>query len=342
MPWTKQLRGDSISWVLEPDTSGARYLALRDLLDLPQGSHELGTALRQAHTQGPIAALLESMDPEGYWVEPGAGYYPKYTGSVWSVITLAMLGASSAEDERVTKACAYLLDNALTEGGQFSISGAPSNTVDCLQGNLCYALTALGCNDPRLEKAFEWMARSVTGEGVAPASERDAPRRYYAAKCGPLFACGANNRLSCAWGAAKVMLAFSNLPGEKRTPLIADAIQQGIDFLFSCDPADALYPSGYSQNPSRNWWKFGFPVFYITDLLQILEALLALGCGGDPRLDRALDLVRQKQDDQGRWALEYDYMGKTWVDFGSKSRPNKWVTLRALRVLKQAGALAIH
>ena len=33
------------------------------------------------------------------------------------------------------------------------------------------------------------------------------------------------------------------------------------------------------------------------------------------------------------WLLEYDYTGKTWVDFGLKKQPNKWVTLRALRLL---------
>jgi hypothetical protein len=34
--------------------------------------------------------------------------------------------------------------------------------------------------------------------------------------------------------------------------------------------------------------------------------------------------------------LEYDYTGKTWVDFGPKKQPNPWVTIRALRVLKAA------
>jgi hypothetical protein len=47
-----------------------------------------------------------------------------------------------------------------------------------------------------------------------------------------------------------------------------------------------------------------------------------------------LDVVRQKQDESGRWSLEYDYTGKTWVDFGNKKQPNKWVTLRAMKVLK--------
>jgi len=160
--------------------------------------------------------------------------------------------------------------------------------------------------------------------------------RYYAYKCGPVFACGANDKKPCAWGASSVMLAFSKLPGEKRTPLIERAIKTGVDFLFSVDPATASWPSGYSARPNQSWWKFGFPVFYIKDILQVTEAMVRLGYGKDPRLANAIQLIQDKQDNQGRWPMEYDYSGKTWVDFGKKKEPNKWVTLRALRVLSMA------
>ena len=46
--------------------------------------------------------------------------------------------------------------------------------------------------------------------------------------------------------------------------------------------------------------------------------------------------VQSKQDSQGRWALEYDYAGKTWGQFGPKRQPNKWVTLRAVSALRAA------
>jgi hypothetical protein len=202
-----------------------------------------------------------------------------------------------------------------------------------LQGNLGWALLSLGCDPERLAPAFAWMARSVTGEGVAPRTEKDAPVRYYAGKCGPGFACGSNNQLPCAWGAAKVMLAFSAWPPAQRTPLMQRAIAQGIDFLLGVDPATAAYPCGYSDQPSRNWWKFGFPVFYVTDVLQLAEALVGLGYGADPRLSHLYDVICAKADPAGRWLLEYDYSGKTWGDFGARGRPNPWVTLRALRVL---------
>jgi len=337
MSWQTQLNGDPLPWLLETGSPGARYLALRDILNLSYDDPELVSARKAAHTHGPIAAILAEMDEPGYWSTPGPGYNPKYRSTVWSIILLAQLGATIIEDERIGRACAYLLEHTLTAGGQFTTSGAPSGTVDCLQGNLCWALLELGCDDPRLEPAYEWMARSVTGEGIAPLEDKKAPVRYYAAKCGPNFACGANYGQSCAWGAIKVLMAFTNWPLERRTPLIERAIAQGVDFLFSADPAMANYPSGVNPKPSPNWWKFGFPVFYITDLLQNVEALVKLGFGDDPRLIDALVIIRQKQDLQGRWPLEYDYAGKTWVDFGPKKQPNKWVTLRALRVLKAVG-----
>ena len=318
--------------LLEPGDIGVKYLALRDLSQTD--ADELMAAKKRAHTEGPIAQVLEKMEKEGYWVQPGAGYYPKYTGTVWSIILLSQLGASIEMDKRLATACSYVLEHTLTKDGHFTENGLPSGTIDCLQGNLCAALLDLGSKDPRLDKAFEWMARSVTGDGIAPMEDKAAPVRYYAGKCGPKFASGANNKLPCAWGAVKVMLAFSKLPKGKRTKLIDNAINTGVDFLFSKDPARADYPCGYSNKPSQNWWKFGFPVFYVTDLLQNVEALVGLGYGHDPRLENALTIIREKQDAQGRWLLEYDYTGKTWIDFGAKKQPNKWVTLRTLRVLK--------
>jgi hypothetical protein len=325
-----KIKTDLLDWLVEPGDIGVKYLAMRDLLKAD--GNPLLAVKKLAHEEGPIAKVLAKMKGEGYWVKPGPGYSPKYTSSVWSIILLAQLGASPEIDRRVATACSYILEHNLTKDGQFGVNGLPSGTVDCLQGNLCAALLDLGCEDPRLDKAFEWMARSVTGEGVAPITDKTAPVRYYAYKCGPNFACGANNKMPCAWGATKVMLAFSKLPKEKRTPLIDSAIKAGVEFLFSKDPAEADYPSGATGKPSGNWWKFGFPVFYVTDIMQIAEALCGLGYGDDPRLANALKLISEKQDNGGRWLLDYDYTGKTWVDFGPKKQPNKWVTLRALRL----------
>jgi hypothetical protein len=339
MRWQDSLQADPLPWLLEREAPGVRYLALRDLCDAPADSAELRAARRAAHRRGPIAAVLAAMAPDGYWVTPGPGYNPKYTSTVWAITLLAQLGGSCDDDKRIATACAYVLDHTLAPGGQFTTNGAPSGTADCLQGNLCWALLELGCADRRLEAAFEWLARTVTGEGLAPAGTRTNGARYFAGKCGPTFACGSNNRLPCAWGGVKVVLALGRLPRTGRTPLVTRALRQGAEWLLAGDPAAAGYPNGWSAKPSGNWWKFGFPVFYVTDLVQNVEALGRAGYGVDPRLIPALALIRSKQDAAGRWPLEYDYAGKTWFDAGPKKQSNKWVTLRAARAIKAcAGA----
>jgi hypothetical protein len=335
--WKHHLRSDPTDWLLDPKDPGARYLALKHVLDHDLNDPEFKKAGRLAHKNGPIATLLDAMEPEGYWEKPGHGYLPKYRSSVWSIITLAQLGAHISYDGRIAIACNYLLENTMAAGGRFSSTGAPSGTVDCLQGNLCAALLTLGVHEDPLIEAYEWMAHTVTGEGLAPNTERKAPMRYYAGKCGPDFQCGANNKLACAWGAVKVMLAFGVLPDDHKTDLIKAAIETGVDFLFGVDPATADYPTGWADKPSGNWWKFGFPVFYVTDLLQLVEVLVLSGYAQDKRLSNSVELILEKQDEQGRWPLEYAYTGKTAVDFGEKKAPNKWVTIRALRVLKEVG-----
>jgi len=336
--WMTPVNGEPLPWLLEHDSQnpGVRYFALRDLLDRPVDDQEVVAARRALMSTGPVPAILAAQDPEGYWVEPGAGYRPKYRSTVWSVIMLAQLGADG-NDPQVRKASDYLLDHAAASSGAFSIDGAPSLALHCLTGNVITALLDLGwLGDERLSRAMEWEARAITGEGLAPATERDAPLRFYrSGTCGPGFCCSANNRKPCAWGAVKATLALSRLPDEARTPLIRKAIQVGVEFLLGCDPAVADYPTRENTKPSRSWFRFGFPVFYVTDVLQNLEALTALGYGVDPRLGNAIALVLSKQDHLGRWKMEYSYNGKTWVDIEEKGKPSKWVTLRALRVLKR-------
>jgi hypothetical protein len=345
--WRKLLKADPTDWLLEPDDPGVRYLALRDIVDA--GEKEIKAARTKAHREGPIAVILENMNPEGYWVTPGNVYANKCRGTVWSIISLAELGASAEEDKRIGTACAYLMDQSLLKGGQFSPRQKPTNSGLCLQGNMLTSLTDLGCGGDRLDVAYEWTARMVTGEGVprmvnpdglAPVEGVPGPFSYVKYN-GPRFACRTNKHMPCGWAGVKVMMAFSRLPVARRTGLIGRAIETGVDFFLSGDPSKADFPGHRTGVPDKRWWQFRFPSFWGADILQIAEALTRLGYGGDPRLANALDLIRGKQDENGRWPLEYiDHTHKMWAKYGSAGKPNKWVTLRAMRVLKQAGEQA--
>ena len=129
------------------------------------------------------------------------------------------------------------------------------------------------------------------------------------------------------------MKALLAVPPERRTPALQRALQVGAEFLLSRDPAVADYP--YTRRVSSTWFKFGFPLTYWSDVLETTAVLVEMGYGDDPRLSNALQFILSKQDAQSRWKLENALSGKMWADIEGKGKPSKWVTLRALRVLKR-------
>lgn len=356
--WMGRLRADPLPWLLEEDTPAVRHIALRSLLNRPEDDPEVQSALRAAMRTDPIAGILAAQHPDGYWVKPGAGYSPKYTATVWQVSFLDQLGADPG-DRRVQAACEYVLSHTQAKSGGFGAMGSkdaetvppPSRVIHCLNGNLLRALIGFGrLGDERVQRAIEWEARSITGEGFG-----DLYGYYRSATSGPGFCCAANGQLPCAWGAVKALLALARVPSEERKPYVQRAVEQAAGFLLSRDPSVADYPAGWEdgehklmagykgsltgadsagvrRKPSASWFKLGFPSGYVTDVLQNLEALCEAGYAGDPRLRPAVEWVLSKQDAQGRWKNQYAYNGKTWVDFERQGAPSKWVTLRACRV----------
>jgi hypothetical protein len=324
MPWRAKLNADPLPWLLEPDNPSVRYFALRDLLDRPDTDAELRAARTAIMDSEPVRAILAARHPDGYWVKPGPGYSPKYTSTVWQIMILADLGADGA-DERIRQSCEYLLAHVQASSGGLSLTGAPSGVLHCLNGNLTCALLTLGLpwQDDRIRQALDWEARAILGEDVT---------FYASGTSGPGFECVANAKLPCAWGAVKALKAFALLPSRALTSRIRRAVDAGVEFMFSRDLARADYP--YYERISSDWFKFGYPLSYTTDILEALEVLAGLGHARDPRLANAIEFTLSKQDAQGRWKLEHTLNGKMWADIEQKARPSKWVTLRALRVLK--------
>ena len=333
--WRRQLRGNPLPWLLHPDSPAVRHVALRDLLGRPSGDPEVADARATAMASDPIAAILAAQHRDGYWEKPGPGYATKYRGTVWQLIFLDQLGADPT-DGRIQAACAYVLAHSQASTGGFGASGRagtapppPSAVIHCLNGNLLRALIGFGClEDQRVQEAIEWEARAITGEGME--------RWYASGTCGPGFACAANEKQACAWGATKAMLGLARIPSSRRSRLVDRAIAAGASFLLSRDPAVADYPMGWGNTrPNGSWFKLGFPSGYVADVLQVVEALVELGYGREPRLAGSISWLLAKQDDQGRWRNEYAYNGKTWVDVERHGQPSKWVTLRACRVLRR-------
>lgn len=327
MAWRERLRADPLPWLLEPDNPSACYLALTELLGRPPDDSDVIRAQAAIPGADPARSILAAQftgtgpghGPTGYWVKPDVGYSPKYRATVWQIMFLAQLGAPPTDPIR--RACDYVLNQSrrLTDmrgkpDGRFVAGKGPHAAVNCLNGNLLWALGHLGyAGDPRVVGAREATARAIVERG---------------------FACHYNRGLPCAWGDIKALAAFLEVPIGERSTAVRGALEQGIEFLLSVPLLEAAYPT--PSQVSDRWFKLGFPLGYYADVLEAMTVLAQAGRGSHPYVQAGIEWLLARQGPRGRWSLE-QVPGKMWARFGRVRQPNKWVTLRALMFLKAVG-----
>lgn len=84
-----------------------------------------------------------------------------------------------------------------------------------------------------------------------------------------------------------------------------------------------------------DWTRFAFPTWWHYDVLRGLDYLRRAGVKPDERAAEAIGLVESKRGADGRWLLEHRHPGAMAVELDElEGLPSRWVTLRALRVLK--------
>jgi len=329
--WKSFLKEDPTNWLLEDTSPSVRYLTLINILDRPDDDNEVRAAKRDLMQTGIVPDILQKQREPEYLQAFSRFYTHKYKGLVWSLITLAELGAEVTP--QVKEQCEYLLENSQErQDGGFSQNtavktggGRITEVIPCLTGNMVWSLIHFGyLDDPRLQKAIEWITQFMRfNDGVA--NDPQVPPYDHYEMCW-----GAH---TCHMGVVKVLKGLSAIPAEKRTKEINDTIKKATEFIL----IHHIYKRSHNLNQKSKpgWLKFGFPLMYQTDVLEILDILTGLGIK-DSRMDDAIDIVIAKQDYMGRWKAENTYNSdRLLIPMGQKDEQNKWITLRAMRILKR-------
>jgi hypothetical protein len=287
-----------------------RFFALRDLLGRPATDPELRAAQVAIMRDRPIRAILSKFSAPGYWDRRDDEHVRTHT--VW-VLLLAELGADPGHP-LVRKACEFVFQTVQRDDGAFPSKHPIYGGVrTCYQGLVTEALLRLSPNpDRRLERA------------VCYATSME-------------YECAYNGGLSCAWGVVKLLRLMAAIPSHQRSPAVGAAIRRGVDFLLSYDLAQADYPHAEAISPE--WFRLGFPRGYQSDILEALETLAHLGCAPDDRLEAAVAFVLSKRGPGGHWHSEFVSPRARELGIDREGEPSKWITLRALRVLKWWAAL---
>jgi hypothetical protein len=330
--WKTYLQKDLTEWLLEPNNPSVRYLTLRDLLEKPETNTEVKQARQDIMRTGVVPAILEKQKKQGHWEDPERFYHAKYKGTVWQLMILAELYADG-NDERIRNACEFLLSHSQdVESGGFAYStsakkggGRHSEVIPCLTGNMVWSLIRLGyLKDPRLQQGIEWITTYQRFDDRITEILKGWP--YDRLKTGCF------GRHSCHMGAVKTLKALAEIPQNKRTTTIKKTIEKGAEYFL----IHHVFKSSHNLErvPKPGWLKLGFPLMYQTDILEILGILTKLRYH-DQRMQEAVDILVSKQDADGRWTLENTYNGRYHINIETKEKPSKWITVKALQVLKR-------
>ena len=319
-----------IEWLLEEENPSVRYFTLTSLLAYPQDDPIVIHTRHAIMEYGVVPKILSKQNEDGSWGISEKFYTDKYRGTVWSLLLLAELGADP-KHAQIKKACEFILDHSqCCENGGFSYiqsaktkHGLPSGVIPCLSGNMIYALIKLGyLDDPRVLSGIEW----ITSFQRADDGDQPRPKGEMYDRFVTCF-----GRHSCHMGVAKALKALSMIPEEKISVETKTKRDQLVEYFL----IHHLYKKSHQTDEiSRpGWLRFGFPLMYQTDVLELSEIMANLRIK-DLRLNEALQVIRDKQNNEGKWDLENTFNGKTLVSIEKKGVVSKWITLKALHVLK--------
>jgi hypothetical protein len=329
--WKSVLKSDPIDWLLEEDNPSVQYFALTEILDKPYSNREVKKSKNAIMEIGPVPKILSKQNEDGYWMSPDQFYTSKYKGAVWQLIILAELGADE-KDYRIRKACEFIIEYSQDlESGGFSIwhrkrkgGGRHSGVIPCLTGNMVWSLLRFGyLGDPRVERAIDW----ITTYQRFDDGDSARPKGWPYDKATSCF-----GKHSCHMGVVKALKALADIPFEKRSKSVKETIGKAVEYLLKHHVYKRSHDLSRVSKPG--WLRFGFPLMYQDDVLEILGILTKLGIKDD-RMQEAVDLVLSKQNADGRWMLESTFNGRFHTNIELKGKASKWITLNALRMLKR-------
>jgi hypothetical protein len=323
---------DLVNWLVSSHDPTVRLAALKELEGFGDGEPEVVKAQRESMKTGPISKILSKQCPGGFWEKEEDFYInSKYKGTVWNVNLLAQLGADGL-DPRVRSAAEFLLKWSQHESGGFGYHGSAeggttASLLPCLTGNLVWSMLRFGMkDDARVQSGLDWIVkyqRFDDNEGAAP---KGWP--YKREDCW--------GKHSCHMGVVKSLKAISVIPPDERSIDQNRAASAGAEHMLK----HHLYKR--SHDPAviakTRWTQLGFPLFWDTDALEMLEVITDLGYR-DERMEDAIDLLLSKRMPDGSWKNERSYSGRLLTTIEKQGARSQWVTLKALVVLRKLDRL---
>ena len=309
-----------IEWLLDGDPA-IRWQVLQDLTDAPPD--EVAAERSRVEHEGWGAQLLALEDPDGLWAG-GACFPGSYTGdepgqpwtaTMHTLQTLQLLGLDPGS-ESARRAIALVAEHGHWEhAGQRYFDG---EVEPCINGRTIETGAYFGVEvAPIVERV---LGERLEDGGWNCEAENGSVRSSF------------DTTIDVLDGLLELELASGG------SPELTAARRSGEEYLLE----RRLFrrkSTGEVVKPA--YLEFAFPYYWHYDVLRALDYFRRSGAEPDPRMAEAVEIVRSKEQPDGRWLLDRVYPGRVHFELEDGiGRPSRWNTLRALRVLRWSGSSA--
>ena len=307
------------TWLLDGDPA-IRWQVRRDLTDAPDG--QVSAERAQVSEQGWGRRLLD-LQVDGQWA--GGACFPSrdwrppedvvgdpeaqpWTATLPTLRLLRDLGADPA-DPRVGAAVDGVREHSRWEhDGQRFFDG---EVEPCINGGTLTLGAYFGQHVDGIVERL--LAEQLDDGGWNCEAENGSTRSSF------------HSTICVLEGLLEYERAGGSIP-------VGDARRRGEEYLLS---RQLFRRASTGEVVDTDWLQFSFPVQWHYDVLRGLDYFRSVGGAPDPRLSEAIEHLRTKRQPDGRWLQENTHPGLVHFELEEgDDRPSRWITLRALRVLR--------
>lgn len=302
-----------IGWLLASDPA-IRWQVMRDLTGAPES--EVAAERARVATEGTGASLLALQRPDGSW--GGVAWNRGWNSTMHVLMLLRDLGLDPASDQ--ARRAVALVRDKVTWQGDPSYEGNPffaGEVEPCINGQVGAVGAYFGQDVGGIINRL--LAEQLPDGGWNCEAQNGSVRSSF-------------NTTICV---LEALLEYEKAAGPN--PVVTQARLRGQEYLLERrlfrrrSTGEAIEQD---RKGSGVWTSFAFPTWWHYDVLRGLDYFRCTDLPPDARLAEAIELVAAKCDREGRWALETRYPGEMPIELDEGvGRPNRWITLRALRVL---------
>src|SRR6476659_8565229 len=305
-----------IQWLLDSDPS-IRWQVMRDLTDAP--ADEVAAERARVATEGAGAGLLALQAPDGRW--GGAAWNRGWNSTMHVLMLLRDMGLNPASDQ-ARRAVGIVRDRVTWQGcGPREADDRPffaGEVEPCINGQVGAVGAYFGQNVRGIIDRL--LAEQLPDGGWNCEAANGSTRSSF-------------NTTICV---LEALLEHERVVGASAE--VTGARLRGQEYLLDRRLFRRRSTGEVIERDRKGdtaWTRFAFPTWWHYDVLRGLEYLRRAGVTPDERVTEAINLVTSKRGADGRWTLEARYPGQMLVELDEgEGQPNRWITLRALRVLK--------